>query len=77
MYLAGYESFADVTSRLPKFVEEVYNAGACTRRLVASHQTSLKLNSPDRRLDSDEAVVQPEGFTPTKAHGDPTKLIRD
>jgi putative transposase len=26
VYLAGYESFADVTAHLPKFIEEVYNA---------------------------------------------------
>ncbi|WP_027801950.1 integrase core domain-containing protein [Paraburkholderia dilworthii] len=26
IYLAGYETFADVTSRLPVFLEDVYNA---------------------------------------------------
>jgi len=26
IYLAGYETFADVTSRLPVFLEDVHNA---------------------------------------------------
>lgn len=26
VYIAGYETFADVAERLPRFIEEIYNA---------------------------------------------------
>ncbi|OJH51774.1 hypothetical protein ATN81_27380 [Agrobacterium pusense] len=26
VYVAGYETFADVAERLPRFIEEIYNA---------------------------------------------------
>jgi putative transposase len=32
VHLSGYETFADVIARLPRFLEEVYNASGCTPR---------------------------------------------
>ncbi|MDP9993861.1 transposase InsO family protein [Variovorax boronicumulans] len=31
VYLAGYETFADVTTRLPRVIEEVTTPSDCTR----------------------------------------------
>jgi putative transposase len=35
IYLSGYETFADVTSRLPVFLEDVYNARRMHSSLVS------------------------------------------
>ncbi|WP_454853496.1 IS3 family transposase [Rhizobium binxianense] len=49
IYTAGYETFADVAERLPRFIEEVYNGGSIPPSAI-DRQQNLKPNLPSRRL---------------------------
>ncbi len=50
IYPAGYETFADVAERLPRFIEEVYNASGCTQPLAIDRQKNLKPQLAQQRL---------------------------
>ena len=58
VYLAGYETFDDVASRLPHFIEDVYNAKRMHSALGYRSPNEFRyLNSPSTRLSS----VRPNG----------------
>ena len=54
VYLAGYETFDDVKTGLPRFMKTSATSSACTPRLATGHQWSSKPDSLSRRLSSDE-----------------------
>ncbi len=53
IYTAGYETFADVAERLPRFIEEIpIMPSACTQPLATDRQQNSKPTSPGRRRSS-------------------------
>lgn len=63
-YLAGYETFADVESSLPVFLEDVYNARRMHTSRLSVAQTIRGSTRPASGLDSGRTLVQSQGLTP-------------
>jgi putative transposase len=43
VYLAGYETFADLATRLPLFIEEVYNANGFIQHVATGSPNEFQL----------------------------------
>jgi hypothetical protein len=41
VYVTHYETFNDLTTRLPYFIEQIYKSGACTLRLAIKGSISV------------------------------------
>ena len=55
VYIGGYETFSDVASRVPRFIEEVYNRqSGFTRCSVIFHTTNSNPSLLGRRLSLHE-----------------------
>lgn len=66
VYLAGYETFADVARRLPRFIDDICNATRMHSALGYMYpQTSSRVSTLGKRLIWQAQMVQPQGFTPT------------
>ncbi len=63
-YLAGYETFADVTARLSRFINEVYNAKRMHSALGYQPPEEYETQLAQRSLNSTTAMVQSPRFTP-------------
>jgi hypothetical protein len=66
VYLAGYETFEDVAARLPRFIDDVYNAkkNALVYRLPVTKCLRGKTRPASSLKEFDSQLSSPRGFTP-------------
>ena len=53
VYISGYETFGDVAARLPRFIDEVYNAKRLHSALGHQSPNEFEINWSSKRLRSD------------------------